>query len=80
MQQIYTFQKGLLNFKTRCQARNKLSITLFNIYGDLIMSNPNTIAQQKTLIENIDLAPNRDNEDELIFKQMCMAIYKSCSA
>lgn len=44
------------------------------------MSNPNTIAQQKTLIENIDLAPNRDNEDELIFKQMCMAIYKSCSA
>lgn len=44
------------------------------------MSNPNTIAQQKTLIENKDLAPNRDNEDELIFKQMCMAIYKSCSA
>lgn len=45
------------------------------------MSNPNTIAQQKTLIEkHKDLAPNRDNEDELIFKQMCMAIYKSCSA
>lgn len=44
------------------------------------MSNPNTIAQQKTLIENIDLAPNRDNKDELVYGYLQVLLSVTCKS